>query len=140
MLIVRRKLNSLARAPSSHRPFLLSPCELGGLAGQQRPIQSKQQTRLPHSAVTHMYSPTGESQNRTGRSTASMSAPEWRNGLRHCISVLEESLQTLVRSQALSQPAVIGSPIGRRTIGPASSGLGEGLAGVGHQCKIIICS
>jgi hypothetical protein len=29
----------------------------------------------------------------------------------------------------VSQPAVTGSPIGRRTIGPASSGLGEGLAG-----------
>ena len=50
-------------------------------------------------------------------------APEWLSGLRHCISVLEASLQTLVRFQAVSQLAVIGSPIGRRTIGPASSGL-----------------
>lgn len=32
-----------------------------------------QQTRLRHSAVTHMYSSTGESQNRTGPSTATMS-------------------------------------------------------------------
>ena len=30
---------------------------------------------------------------------------------------------TLVRTQAVSQPAVIESPTGRRTIGPASSGL-----------------
>jgi hypothetical protein len=28
---------------------------------------------------------------------------------------------------------MIGNPIGRRTIGPASSGLGEGLAVVGRQ-------
>jgi hypothetical protein len=34
------------------------------------------------------------------------------------------ALQTLVRFQALSQPAVIGSPIGRRIIGPVSLGLG----------------
>ena len=47
-------------------------------------------------------------------------APEWRSELRHCISVQEVSLQTLV-----SHPAVIGSPIGRRTIGPASSGFGR---------------
>lgn len=59
--------------------------------------------------------------------TYGFGAPEWRNGLRYCISVLEASLQTLVRFQAVSQPAVIGSPIGRRTIGPASSGLGFGL-------------
>ena len=37
-------------------------------------------------------------------------------------AVLEVSLQTLVRSQ----PAGIGSPIGWRTIGPASSVLGFG--------------
>ena len=29
----------------------------------------------------------------------------------------------------LSQPAATGRPMGRRTIGPVSSGLGEGLAG-----------
>jgi hypothetical protein len=46
------------------------------------------------------------------------------------MSGAEVSRQTLVRSQAVPQPAVIGSPIGRRTIGPASSGLGEGLAGI----------
>jgi hypothetical protein len=46
--------------------------------------------------------------------------PEWCSGLRHCIAVLEVSLQTLVRSQAVSQLAVTRSPIGRRTIGPAS--------------------
>uniref|UniRef100_A0A4W5P0X4 DNA repair protein RAD51 homolog 3 n=1 Tax=Hucho hucho TaxID=62062 RepID=A0A4W5P0X4_9TELE len=40
---------------------------------------------------------------------------------RHCISVLEASLQTLVRFQAVSQPSVFGRPIGWRTIGPASS-------------------
>ena len=53
-----------------------------------------------------------------------LGAPEWRCGLRHCISVLEESLQTLARFQAVSQLAVIENPIGRHTIGPASSGLG----------------
>ena len=40
--------------------------------------------------------------------------------------MLEASLQTLARFQAVSQPAVIESPIGRRIIGPASSGLGFG--------------
>ena len=41
---------------------------------------------------------------------------------RHYISVLEASLQTLVRFQAVSQPAVIGSPIGwpQRLPGSAS--------------------
>ena len=34
-------------------------------------------------------------------------APEWRSSLRHCISMLEASLQTLVRSRAVSQPAMI---------------------------------
>ncbi|XP_064872896.1 protein diaphanous homolog 3 [Oncorhynchus nerka] len=49
------------------------------------------------------------------------------SGVRHYISVLEASLQTLVRSRAVSQPAC-----DRRThrsasqFGPASSGLGEG--------------
>ena len=50
---------------------------------------------------------------------------EWHSGLRHCISVLEASLQTLVRFLAVSQSAVIGSPIGRRTIGPESLGFGR---------------
>jgi hypothetical protein len=36
-------------------------------------------------------------------------------------------LQTRVHSWAVVQPAVSGCPIGRRTIGPASSGLAEGL-------------
>ena len=45
-------------------------------------------------------------------------APEWRSGLRHCISVLEAALQILVEFQAVSQPAVIGSPIGWHTISP----------------------
>ena len=39
------------------------------------------------------------------------------------------SLQTQVRSQAVSQPAATVRPMRRRTIGPASSGLGDGLAG-----------
>uniref|UniRef100_A0A8C7GWT4 Beta'-coat protein n=1 Tax=Oncorhynchus kisutch TaxID=8019 RepID=A0A8C7GWT4_ONCKI len=42
----------------------------------------------------------------------SLYTPEWRIGLRHCISVQEVSLQSLVRIQAVSHPAVIGSPIG----------------------------
>uniref|UniRef100_A0AAZ3RKP9 U1-type domain-containing protein n=1 Tax=Oncorhynchus tshawytscha TaxID=74940 RepID=A0AAZ3RKP9_ONCTS len=54
--------------------------------------------------------------------------PEWRSGLRHCIGVLAVSLQTQVRSRAVSQPAMIWSPIGQCTISPASSGLGDGLA------------
>ena len=33
--------------------------------------------------------------------------------------------ETLVRIQAVSQPAVIESPIGRCTIGPVSSGFGR---------------
>ena len=48
-------------------------------------------------------------------------SPEWRIGG--------------VRFRAVAQPAVIGRRIGRCTIGPASSGLGEGLAGVGRHCK-----
>jgi hypothetical protein len=48
-----------------------------------------------------------------------LKASEWRSGLRHCSSVLEVSLQTLVRFQPISQPAVIGSPIGRCTIWPS---------------------
>ena len=51
-------------------------------------------------------------------------APEWHSGIRHCTSELEASLQTLGRLQDVSQPAVIGRPTGRRTIGPAVSGLG----------------
>ncbi|XP_052350091.1 yrdC domain-containing protein, mitochondrial isoform X3 [Oncorhynchus keta] len=51
-------------------------------------------------------------------------APEWRSGQSHCISVQESSLQSLVRIQAESHPAVIGSPIGWHTIGPAFSGFG----------------
>ena len=48
-----------------------------------------------------------------------------------CLSIaeLEPSLKTWAQSRTVSQPAVIGSPIGRRTIGPPSSGLGKGLAG-----------
>ena len=44
-----------------------------------------------------------------------------RGGLRPSVAVQEASLQTWVRSRAVSQPAVIGSPIRRRTIGPESS-------------------
>ena len=42
---------------------------------------------------------------------------------------LEASLQTRIRSKALSQLAVTGRPMRQCTIGPASSGLGEGLSG-----------
>jgi hypothetical protein len=45
-------------------------------------------------------------------------------------AVLEASLQAWVRSQAVSQPAVTGSPIGRRTIWPivvcVRAGFGRG--------------
>ena len=47
--------------------------------------------------------------------------PAWRSVLRHCISVQEAPLQSLVRIQAESPLAVIESP---RTIAPASFGLG----------------
>ena len=43
--------------------------------------------------------------------------------------MLEVSLQTRVHFQAVSQLAGIGSPIGRRPIGPALSWFGESLAG-----------
>ena len=46
------------------------------------------------------------------------------------LSARGNTTDTLVRIQAVSQPAVARTPIGRRTIGPASSGLGEGLAGI----------
>ena len=53
-------------------------------------------------------------------------ALEWRNCLRHCISVLETSLQTpWFESRLYHNPSVIGSPVGRRTIGPASSGVAQ---------------
>jgi hypothetical protein len=54
--------------------------------------------------------------------------PEWRSGLRHCITVLEASLQPLVRFQTVSQLAVTRRHMRRCTIGPTSSRLGEGLA------------
>ncbi|XP_070295983.1 AT-rich interactive domain-containing protein 4B-like [Salvelinus sp. IW2-2015] len=56
--------------------------------------------------------------------------PEWRSGLRHCISVLEASLQTLVRFQAVSQLPVIGSPIGHQL-----AQRHPGLAGISRHCK-----
>jgi hypothetical protein len=49
--------------------------------------------------------------------------PEWSSGLRHCIAVLAVPLEILFRVQALSQPAATGRPMGRRIIGPASSGM-----------------
>jgi hypothetical protein len=55
--------------------------------------------------------------------------PKWCSGVRYCIAALEASLQTWVRSQAVSQPGLTRRTMRRRTIGPASSGLGEGLAG-----------
>ena len=45
------------------------------------------------------------------------------------LAVLEASLQTRIRSQAVLQPAATGRLTNRHTTGPASSGLGEGLAG-----------
>ena len=62
--------------------------------------------------------------------------PEWSSGLRHCIAVA--SLQTRERSRAVSQLAMTWSLIGQCTIDPASSGLGEGLAGgasLGASCS-----
>ena len=39
--------------------------------------------------------------------------------------MLEVLLQTQVHSRAVPQPAVAGSPVGQRTIGPALSGFGR---------------
>ena len=47
------------------------------------------------------------------------SAPEWRSGIRHCVSVLEASLQTLVRFQAVS-PWLGGAQLAQRRPGLAS--------------------
>ena len=58
------------------------------------------------------------------KSPVHVGSPEWLSGLKHCISVQEVPLQSVVRFQAVSQPAVIGSPIGQRTIGPALTLLG----------------
>ena len=38
-------------------------------------------------------------------------APKWHSGLRHCISVIDLGSKTLVRFQAVSQLAMIGSPM-----------------------------
>jgi hypothetical protein len=51
----------------------------------------------------------------------------WKSGLPSG-AVVAVPLEILVRVQALSQPAMTESLMGRSTIGPASSGLGEGLA------------
>ena len=52
-------------------------------------------------------------------------APEWCSGLKaQRLSARGITTDTLVRIQAVSQPDVIGSPVGRRTIGPASYGFG----------------
>ena len=50
-------------------------------------------------------------------------------GLPSGTAVLEASLQIRVRFQTVSQPSATRRPMRRRTIGPASSGLGETLAG-----------
>ena len=63
----------------------------------------------------------------TGVIEVDLWATEWRSSLRHGISMLEVSLQILVQFQAVSQPAVIGSPIRRHTIGPVFPGLEFGL-------------
>ena len=54
--------------------------------------------------------------------------PEWRSGLRHCITVLAVPLEILVQVQARSQPATTERPMGQRTIGPTLARLGESLA------------
>lgn len=45
-------------------------------------------------------------------------APKWRRGLRHCISVQEMSLQSLIHIQGEAHLTVIGSPIAQRQIRP----------------------
>ena len=59
------------------------------------------------------------------------------------MSVIEKphamaSLQTRVRSQAVSQPAMPGTPIVQPTIGPASSGVGEGFGQRGFTWLITL--
>ena len=46
---------------------------------------------------------------------------EWHSGPKHCISVQEASLQSLVRIQTVSHPAVLRSPIGLHTINACPS-------------------
>ncbi|XP_064792895.1 very long chain fatty acid elongase 7-like isoform X1 [Oncorhynchus masou masou] len=67
----------------------------------------------------------GNFMNNAGYTFQANGSPGCRCGPRHSISVQEVSLQSLVGIQAVSHPAMIGSPIGRRTIGPASSGFGR---------------
>ena len=77
---------------------------------------------------THMHTHRNPQGNHR-MSESSMGPPEWCGGLRHCIAVLAVPVEILVRVQALSQPSMTGRPMGWCTIGPATSGLGEGLAG-----------
>ena len=56
---------------------------------------------------------------------------EWSSGPRHCISVQEVSVQSLVQIQAESHLAGIGSPMG----GVHLAQRHPGLVGVGSHCK-----
>ena len=55
---------------------------------------------------------------------AFLGPPELHSGLRHCIAVLEASLQTRLRSQAVTQPAATGRLVRQCTIGPSFGRLG----------------
>ena len=81
----------------------------GGQVGPVRPSFLKGCAESPKN---HIQSQNTASVKRPATTLSSVRAPEWGSGLRHCISVLQASLQTLVWSWAISQPGVIGSPIG----------------------------
>ena len=127
--------------------LILTPEWCSGLRYRKSVLEASLQTpwfksRLYHSGLRYRISVLEAS-----LQTPWFKSRLYHSGLRHRISVLEASLQTLVQwsktlhlsargvttdtlvqIQAVSHPAVIGSPIGWRTIGPA-------LAGVGRHCK-----
>ena len=55
--------------------------------------------------------------------------PEWLSGLMHCIAVLAVPLEILGLSPGSVTAGHARETMGWHTISPASSGLGEGLAG-----------
>ena len=60
--------------------------------------------------------------------------PNWRSGLRHCIAVLEASLQLRVRSRALLKQAATGRPMGWRNIIRVRGVFGQ----LGCPCPIML--
>ena len=59
--------------------------------------------------------------------------PKWRSSLRHCIAVLEASLQIRVWSRAVSHPARTGGPMACMALGLYRVRMG--LAAMGQDCN-----